>query len=114
VEIPVEQFKAAMAASHDYIASTAKHLEESHLTANYSDSEHMTFGCKVTTSGSNYVDIDGSTVGTYTGHSFYYWPGGNNAGTWSCDGHRAYNNNGRDLGYAATWSHAALLIYKQN
>ncbi len=113
VEIPVEQFQVAMASSHNFVASTASQSEGTHLVEPHTNSEHMNFGCTVTTF-CNEVKIDGIAVGTYNGNSFYWYSSGKRAGTWSCDSHYAYTSSGVNLGYAATWSDAALLIYKQS
>ncbi|MDJ1169996.1 hypothetical protein PMG71_11215 [Roseofilum sp. BLCC_M154] len=113
VEIPVEQFQVAMDTSHDYMASTS-HNQPSWFTSHLGNTESMTFGCKITYWDYDHrVSLDGSKVGTYNGNTFY-WNSGNLAGNWNCNNHHAYTANGQDLGYAKTWSDAALLIYKQS
>ena len=116
VEIPAEQFTAAWETGGNFMASTVTHPEAllKNLGGNHVDNQHLTdynVGCKVST----YLDsvrIDGSPVGNYNGNTFY-WNSGKVAGTWSCDTHHTYTRDGKDLGYAPTWSDAALLIYKQ-
>jgi hypothetical protein len=117
VEIPAEQFTAAWETGGNFMASTVNHPEAllNNLGGNHVDNQHLTdynVGCKVSTYDKN-VYIDADKVGNYNGNTFY-WISGKVAGTWSCDTHHAYTRNGRDLGYAPTWSDAALLIYKQD
>ena len=117
VEIPIEQFQQAMSASHGYIASTDMHGNHGSTLGNNSAvssiaNENIHFGCEVTTYNHN-VWIDGDKYGTYNGNTFY-WNNDKLAGHWDCAKYHAYNHNGRDLGYAKTWSDAALLIYKQS
>jgi hypothetical protein len=76
----------------------------------YSLSSATNFGCDIYTTKQHTIFINGDQVGSYSGNSFY-WKDGSNAGVWSCDKHRAYTSNGRDLGYAPTRTDAALLIY---
>lgn len=119
VEIPLEQFQQAIDASDGFIASTAMHTHHSSPGTHSPNHEQMIFGCKVSTlsyfDGYQTVSIDSDRVGYSKGNSFYWDSDHKNvAGTWSCDTHHAYTKNGTDLGYAKTWSDAALLIFKQN
>lgn len=113
VEIPVEQFKVAMEASHNFVTSTSSQSEGTHLVGTHSHSESMTFGCDLSVYESNHtIYLNGSWVGKYTGNSFQNTDGVN-VGTWSCESHHAYSRTGIDLGYAKTWRDAALLIYSR-
>lgn len=120
VEIPVEQFLAAWEKGGNFMASTVTHPEtilKNPIGANhhnYQNSMDYNVGCKVELNNYNDVWIDNSHVGTYTGNSFYYYPSGKLAGTWSCGTHYTYSATGKNLGYAATKSDAVLLIYKQS
>jgi hypothetical protein len=116
IEIPAEQFTAAWETGGNFMASTVNHPEAllKNFGGNHVDNQHLTdynVGCKVSTNGDS-VKIDDSYVGNYNGNTFY-WNSGKVAGTWSCDTHHTYTQDGKDLGYAPTWSDAALLIYKQ-
>ena len=79
VEIPVEQFQAAMETSHNYMASTEMEGQNSWFTSHLDNHESMYFGCKITTGIYHSTWLDGQTVGTYNGNSFY-WNNNNLAG----------------------------------
>lgn len=119
VEIPVDQFQQAMDASHGFVASTVSHPVNDPFASVVHSSEnpeHLTFGCKVNWYYSDQrIVIDGDTALYYKGNSFYWDSNRSNvAGNWDCTTHQVYTKNGVNLGYAETWSAAAVLIYNQN
>jgi len=119
MEVPIEQFKVAMAASHGYVASTVTH-PDTHLSGHQHDPtlDRVSFGCSVSTvslSDNKYaVSIDDKDNGYSKGNTFY-WDSDLRkvAGLYDCNKHRAYTANGRDLGYAKDWNSAAVLVFQQ-